>query len=43
MTWGTPDSGGSQPRDVQQIQATADAFAAIRGDGSVAGSWSTIL
>ena len=41
VTWGDPRSGGDssevqdQLHDVQQIQATSKAFAAIRADGSV--------
>ena len=41
VTWGTADYGGDcsrvqdQLRDVQQIQASSRAFAAILGDGSV--------
>lgn len=41
MTWGHPDRGGDSRRvqdrlqDVQQIQATRNAFAAILADGSV--------
>ena len=41
MTWGDADCGGDssevqdQLKNVQQIQATAGAFAAILGDGSV--------
>ena len=41
VTWGDEDYGGDssavqeQLQDVQQIQASYRAFAAIRGDGSV--------
>ena len=41
MTWGNPDDGGDssevqdQLKDVQQVQATYGAFAAILADGSV--------
>ena len=40
-TWGAAKCGGDssavqhQLKDVQQVQATVDAFAAILGDGSV--------
>ena len=46
ITRGNPDRGGdcsavqSQPRNVQHIQATHDAFAAILADGSVV-AWGT--
>ena len=45
MTWGDSGFGGdssaarNQLKNVQQIQATKHAFAAIRGDGSVV-TWS---
>ena len=41
MTWGDPVTGGDssavqgQLRNVQQIAATSDAFAAVLADGSV--------
>jgi hypothetical protein len=41
VTWGDPQSGGDNSavaerlRNVQQVQATQQAFAAILGDGSV--------
>ena len=41
MTWGDPEDGGDssevqdQLKNVQQVQATARAFAAILADGSV--------
>ena len=41
MTWGAPDDGGDSSKvqdelkDVQQLQATTRAFAAILADGSV--------
>ena len=41
VTWGSPHGGGDssavqdQLRNVQQIQATSEAFAAILADGSV--------